>query len=744
MDFIRLRFLIFAALGLWLTLDWGLWIAAAHADEKHRAGLSTLVQIEPAAGLTPILNPNVGMETLVQEVLLPNGMYNFKGKLKSYRPGAAVKLPVTAVEIPAETGQAPDEQATVAETSPSTIMGSPSTETPPTSAYANNVAPSQEHTTSDEGAFIPPRGPSFHQDLNPALQAIATVPPGSVAAREAHLNLAGIYLAWQRPEEAQAVLATLPRRADGLPAQALPRLLAGVAALARGEGPVPGSFDQTGTLGPAAKLWSAVAANANGAYVTSLEAWPTAPEILADYPEYLQQIAQEAHVNALVMTGQNTQTLRELKALKKVYTNQEFPPALRRLRGLARLGTPQFQEGLEDLAAAAENKSNPAVAAQAKLEFIQTLHRRKEISDAQLRGYLRDLQQEWRGDETERQTLIALANLYDKSKEPSSALKTWQTLLQAYPHTAEIDTITSRMVQAFVAVFDPESEQTYDPLTYLGLYYDFQELLPNDERGNLVQERMAEALMKANLYDRAAPLLEQQLQYRALDPVAQGRLTLLLAEAYRQLNRPEEAIKLLETHRTLATTQTLRRGWILEQARTLAALNRPQAAAQILQPLLAEKQLEDKEAQRLAATVAWQGQDWPAASIYLNKVLQNVPASVVVSSSEVQLQVFQLAYALAQQGQAPQLAQLKTRYQEAWPKLPQLADNINAVAASSGVSGLSPEGGPLQSLTTALGALNSLDGKIDQSRRELSHNRQQREEFNRRMQYMELLPPPAL
>jgi hypothetical protein len=729
--------------------------------------------IEPAAGLSPTLMPKVEVQALVQEILGLPGLVALTEALGNpYTPGTRVALPRVAVPgvalapvavaspseissstMPISATEAKPEEAQTAEAE---AHGSESSETkaettaevsrtlPPVVREVASMARSEEAPTDDVGVLIPPRGKNFLSDISEALQAVADAPVGSTAAREARLALAGIYLAWQRPEEAQRVLATLPLRTDGLPAQAVPRLLWGLADLARIGVPQEGVFDQGGTLATHAKLWAAVAANARGAHSTAATEWPTERGILPDYPDYLRALAQTAHVNALVMTGQFSAALKALKGLEEGYGQAGLPANLQRLKGLAQLGSNQPQEGLEALAAAAENTRDGITAAQAKLEFIRILHRRKEISDAQLRGYLRDLQQEWRGNDTERQTLVALADLYEKAREPSNALQTWQTLVQAFPQAPDMATLTSRMAQAFVDVFDPEAERTYDPLTYLGLYYDFRELLPNDERGDLVQERMAEALVKANLFDRAAPILEQQLQYRPLEPVAQGRLALLLAQTYRNQDKAEDALKLLEARRPLATTQMLRRGWALEEARNLATLNRPQAAAEVLKPLLAEDRLEDKEALQLAADVAYQGQDWANAVTGYTRLISKIPASLLVSETTAQLQVFHLAYALAQQNDAEALATLKRRYQDAWPDLPQLADALNAIAASSGVTGMPPEGGPLQQLTTALSGINSLDDQIAQTRRQMERTREDRNEYNRRMQYMELLPPPAL
>jgi hypothetical protein len=163
-----------------------------------------------------------------------------------------------------------------------------------------------------------------------------------------------------------------------------------------------------------------------------------------------------------------------------------------------------------------------------------------------------------------------------------------------------------------------------------------------------------------------------------------------------------------------------------------------------LKPLLENKVIEDKEAQQLAAELAWRGQDWSAASTAFNRLLAGIPSDHVVSDTATQLQVFKLAYALGQQGRAADLAQLKARYQAVWPQLPRLADDINAVASTAGVKGVPPAGGPMQALTTALAGLNTLDEQIATTRRQMQTQQQNLQEYNQRMEYMELLPPPVL
>ena len=753
------------------------------------------VSIEPAAGLSPTTTPAVDEQALAKDLALPVAAIR---RLQSqptqlYTPGQRVPLPKVAIVVPPVTpievsasqplaieqadvptpttpvsgttaasaaattpepaeeshGEKPSEAGhgeAAAEGAHGQVATEASTPPPAVVREVVDAKPNETRMRGPLGVIIPPRGENgYVADMAEALQAVADAPVGSAAGREARLALASVYLSWQRPEEALAVLATVPQRADGEPAAALPRLLSIVARVAQSKAVPEAAFDLEGDLAPHAKLWQAVGQAQQGNYSLAIQNWPKERGILPDYPDYLREIAQYQQVAALVFTGQQQAAIKVIKQLAESYGAAGLPPRLKRLHGLAMMGTPDEQQGLELLAEAAENTTDLGTALRAKFEFVRALHQRRDISDAQLRQYLNDLQQDWRGDETEREILSLLADLYEKDNNPQMALQTWQTLVQAFPRTPAMATNTASMAQAFVNVFDPEREKPFDDLTYMGLYYDFRELMPNDPRGDRVQELMAEEMIKANLFERAAPILEQQLQFRPLDEVAQGRLSLLLAETYVKQGKPEEALKLLDTRRALANTQTLRRGWALTEARALAQLSRPQAAGEVLKPLLAPDMPTDKEAATLAAQVAWQGQDWPNAARGFSALLEEVPASSLVSDTAAQLNLFQLAYALSQvPGNHEQLAQLKARYAAAWPQLPRLADDVNAVAATSGVQGVSPEGGPLQALTTAMSEINTLDDKIAATRRQLQRSRAAREEYNRRMEYMELLPPPAL
>lgn len=561
----------------------------------------------------------------------------------------------------------------------------------------------------------------------------------TTAEQEARRSLVAFFLAWQRPEEARAAISLLPKRKDGLPADPVARLFLGVALLAMDKEPPEGVFDQEGGLEGHARLWKAVALAKGEDYGAALKAWPRERGILPEYPVYLRQMAQQMQAASLVMVGDKDVALKVLDELVSQYAADEVPPALTRLQGLVRLGTSDERKGLEYLARAAESQTDLATAYRAKFEFVESLHRHKDLSDAQVLKYLEELWLDWRGDRLERDVLGELADLYERAGEPREALERWQSLVRAFPNIPDLNAVTDRMTQAFVDVFDPENPKSYDPLTYLGLYYDFRELIPNDERGDRVQEQVAKLLTDSTLWQRAIPILEQQLSYRQLDPIEQARLALMLAEAYRRQGKAADGLKLLDKwQKVVASNSVLIRGWRLAQARCLMDLSRFDSAKRTLEPLK-----DDREALAMRIEADWNLKNWQGAAQQLQLQLGGVTPASLVSDTAAQLSVFQLAYAYGQLKNPEALKGLRDRYAKALEKLPDLADGVNAVAAGTGMSAAGG-GGVLAPLTGTLASLNGLTDQIDVLRTRVERVREERKEYNEKMRYMELLPPPVI
>lgn len=590
--------------------------------------------------------------------------------------------------------------------------------------------------------LIPAPEGLYMDGLSEAWQAVVEAPEDSERANAARLRLAGFYLAWQRPEEAIAALDAMPKRgADNLPAQPLARFYWGLAKLAQGDVPPQSAFDEEGSLANHAKLWRAVSDVASEDYGAALKEWPKQRGLLPEYPDYLREMAQLAQMTALVQVGDRQIATRAVDELAMGYGGSgTVPPALIRLQGAVRLGTKDEAHGLELLAQASDSKTDLATAYRAKYEFVKALQRRHELSDEQVIKYLTDLWFDWRGDALERDVLRTLADMYEKNGEAREALRTWQILVNAYPHATDLNDVTARMTNAFVQVFDPENPKTYDALTYLGLYYDFKELVPNDARGDAVQEQVGRLLSDVTLYERALPVLEQQLDYRPLDPASQGRLALMIAADERELGNAAESVKTLDKWKKVATTMALSRGWKVEEARAMMALERPEAAKKALVGL----PQEDSEVRDIRIAADWRAQNWNAAVPELQSKLSHVTNDELSRSTDAQLAVFQLAYAYGQLKDAGRLDSLTKQYASVLGQVPQLADDLGAVAAGTGLSATVVVAGPLAPLTSAMVDLNRLTERMRQARVTLQEDNDRQKEYNDKMRYMDLLPPPVM
>ncbi|RYG62266.1 MAG: hypothetical protein EON60_00365 [Alphaproteobacteria bacterium] len=596
-------------------------------------------------------------------------------------------------------------------------------------------------TELPEERLLPPREGVYPDEHAYLQQAIAEAPVGSNRERDARMALASFYVTWQRPEEALSVLGTLPKRADGLPVSPQARLFMAISQLARGEQPKRGLLDQGGVLGPHAKLWQAVAASRKGDYAGALDLWPQERGILPQYPGYLREMAQMAQAQALVLVGDRKMAREVIDQLMAGYKNPDsIPVGMIRLAGLVRLGTPDEQDGLEFLARAAESKRDLAEAYWAKFQFVRALQQRKDLSDDQVRTYLTDLWFDWRGDDLERDVLDMLGDLYEKANEPRVALQYWQTLVRAYPGNPELGRITERMTNAFLKVFDPENPKVYEPLEYIGMYYDFSELVPNDGRGDLVHEQVSRLLVDANLWSRAVPIIEHQLRFRPLDTAAQGRLSLLLAKAYGNLGEAGEGVKIIDRWQHAATTTALAKEWKMLEADLLLKLKRPKAVT----AALANMPNDDSDVRDRRIEAAWNAGEWPQAIPLLEKKLENVPSAQLVNDTDAQLALFRLAYAYSQVRDTEKLDGLGLRFASALEKLPSLSGGLGAVAAGTGVSASLVAMGPLAPLTTALNGLNRMSDRMVETRSDIVKNREELQEYNDKMRYMELLPPPAL
>ncbi|HEX2859350.1 MAG TPA: hypothetical protein VHP58_04035 [Alphaproteobacteria bacterium] len=584
----------------------------------------------------------------------------------------------------------------------------------------------------------------------PALQAQLAKLSRAPGAQKPQLReeLAIFYVAWGRGVEAMTAIATNPgapsNRAQFVQALALLEEGQPAAALEKLNGLASRNIDDRYKQNTAwqthLNIWRAVALSDMGRNADALKTWPADVDALETYPKRLQEMARLDYASALVAVGQLADARAYADLLAKKYPPaakgaEQGPARLSLLRGLARLNTRDEKEGLRILAAVAEQKDDLKTAYQAKFAFVQALQRRGELALPQYIRYLGELARFWRGDVLETQVLRELGKQYMVNRDYRAALTAWRDLVRVAPTLPDMADLTDQMTAALVAAFDPESPAAYDPLEYLGMYYDFKELVPADDRGDRIAERVVELLLQLGLPERARVVADQLLKFRLKDPVSQGRVSLLLAQAQRETGDAAASLNTLDKWSAMMTTSIQKQQWQVAEARALTDLGQLDSAQKVL------RDRDDLGVQQVRADVAWQKQDWKTLAATLHPVVQELnPATV---SGSLPLSVVKLAYAETENGNVDMLSQL----QKKWSGVG--GDNSAAVFSTlAGTLGVTPSAvlaqQSLGQVAGSLAAAEQLTNRIKDEHRQTAAERKEREDYDNKMRYMELLPPPRI
>ncbi|MFZ2587059.1 MAG: hypothetical protein WAZ18_02880 [Alphaproteobacteria bacterium] len=606
-----------------------------------------------------------------------------------------------------------------------------------------------EGEAASEGAAVEPHaGPEEEVDatsLEAPVDAVWEKTPDTVANTpavvKARRGLAAYHLAWGRPHEALVVASMLPTREDGLPVAADDRLMMGMAMVVahRSAEALPLLAADASTLPEHRALWKSIALQHTGRDAEALKVWPGEQNgVLMAYPVYMRRMALQSHGDALLAAGTQDELRVFADNVANEYPVDAVPSGLLYLQGMARLGTRDEPKGMELLASAAASTQDMDYANRAKYAFVNALVRRGELEDRQVVAYLEELRMLWRGDKLEQNVLNQLGDTYLKERNYRNALGRWQTLVKAYPDFAGMAALTDKMTAATVGVFDPENPEQLDALTYLGLYFDFKELLPSDDRGDRAMEMAGRLLSSQSLPERAIPVLEQVLQYRAREPIDKARVALLLADAYTRFNKPDLALRTLDAYKPMAVNTVQQKVWPVAEARALLDLDRPTDALTALQGSTEE------QAPWLRSDAGWALQDWPYLAEVLKPVVRALVPESLPNNTANQVAVMRLAYALGQQQDRPALEALLERFGPTARTLPAMADSMAAIATQSGVAKVEDAARPLAQVADALAGLNAYTDQFKARQHEVKQRIEEREEYNSKMKYNELLPPPVL
>lgn len=280
---------------------------------------------------------------------------------------------------------------------------------------------------------------------------------------------------------------------------------------------------------------------------------------------------------------------------------------------------------------------------------------------------LERLRYAWRGDELEGQINYWLGQTYFEDNEFVKGLNIMREAASFTAGTKLGDRITKEMGHVFMNLYLSKTLDTMSPLDAVALYEQFSELIPADDRGNQIVDRLAGRLAKADLLGRSADLLDYQLTHRLSGLDAYNTGTKLAA--IRLLDeKPDEATTALETaQKALESipeelqTQERKQTIALLRARALSRQGRPDQALELLNNLKSNTSVN-----RLRADIAWDAGYWDDAGDALEDVIldQNISLTRPLTDEQSTL-ILQRGVALNLSNDRIALANMREKFGDA-------------------------------------------------------------------------------
>ena len=282
-----------------------------------------------------------------------------------------------------------------------------------------------------------------------------------------------------------------------------------------------------------------------------------------------------------------------------------------------------------------------ANAARAQAELLM---KTDEITRSAGIDILESLRFAWRGDEFEFTLLRRLGDLYLAEDRYREGLRTLRQAATYFRQHEEASAVTRKMAETFFAMYMEDKADALAPVTAIALYEEFKELTPAGERGDEMVRKLADRLVAVDLLDRAAELLETQVQFR-LKGVDKARVGAQLALVYILDQQPEKALETLNgsEFQPLPEELVVQRNHL--RARTMLDADQSEEALALL------KDDKSLNADLLRLEAHWNRQQWAKAASTLRRIarLRGVQGAGELDDSQAQT-ILNLAVALTLSG----------------------------------------------------------------------------------------------
>ncbi|MDB5359966.1 MAG: hypothetical protein JWO51_1263 [Rhodospirillales bacterium] len=548
-------------------------------------------------------------------------------------------------------------------------------------------------------------GDNFTLRRQGLMEAIVTA--SSDDKNNARLDLARFYFANAQGVEALSVLRAIEREAPGMFDDPNLRALRGAseelanqldtATADLGDPSLDASSD--------GQLWRAVLASDRGQWTDGLNAYGKSNNALKNYPQALRNRLQIKIAEALLNAGDRDKALALAATVLASHPTGGEADQAKVVQGRILAIQGDLKQAIALWTEVSKSPDSSLARAQATYAMTLTQLDDKQIERADAIAALDRLRFVWRGDDFEVRVLRKLAELQIADGDYRSGFRSLRQVLSSYGDNPVSKGVADEMQQYFIDLFLGKAADNIGPLKQLGLYDEFKELTPAGAAGDEIIRKLADQLVKVDLLDRAADLLDSQVKTR-LTGIDQARVATQLALVRLLDRRADDAIAALDLPVTVDLPPELVAQRLELRARALAEQGK---AADALKLLAGD---ESADADRLRVDIYWKTQNWAAVVPVLKRGLN--PPEAGKLDEDAARTALKIATAMVLGKDRMGLAALQKQYGAAMERSA-LKDDFRVVAGNS-----SSTSGDFKSLADRVAQISDLQGFMTTYRQRLA------------------------
>ncbi len=354
-----------------------------------------------------------------------------------------------------------------------------------------------------------------------------------------------------------------------------------------------------------AMIWRTIAKKNQEDFVGARQDALSGETVISGYPLWIRNEFFLAASEAAIEYGDISLAIRYLSQITTDFLNEEKLGKYIILSARIDEANERYDEALDSYGQiiSTDNRPMRAEAIYRTLKLLRKMGRLNSVQGAQTLAVETMV---WRGDRMEVKMLELLARLNFETGAYREAFENVRQFSQILEKGDDANELLELAQEKFAELFLDGRAEVLDPIEALSLYYDFRYLTPPGAKGDQMIRNLARRLVKVDLLEQAAQLLQYQVEER-LEGIAKVQIASDLAVIYIANRQPEKAIRLLNSTRIAGIPASLERQRRVLEARALIDVGREDLALDIL------SKIDGKDADLLKIDAHWKAKRYSKA-----------------------------------------------------------------------------------------------------------------------------------